>query len=88
MKHKGSSGIRHEGMHKEVEDGKAGRGPKGHLGDTQGNMASHVEDIQRPHSAYSQEFLGKTTQYVERQNRIQNENAKDIEDKAYKGRYS
>lgn len=88
MKHKGSSGIRHEGMHKEVDDGKAGRGPYGHLGDKQGNMSPHVEDYQRPHSTYSQQFMSKTTQYVERQNRIQNENAKDIEDKAYKGRYS
>jgi hypothetical protein len=89
MKHnKASSGHRHEGMHKEQMDGKAGRGPKGHLGDSQGNMSPVVDDLQRPNADYSQEFMGKTTQYIERQNRIQGENAKDIENKAYKGRYS
>lgn len=78
----------HLGQHKEKMDGKAGIGPKGTWGDTQGNMASHVEETQRPHASYSQEFQGKTTEYIERQNAHQRDNAKHIENKAYKGRYS
>ncbi len=78
----------HEGKKGETMDGKAGRSPKGHLGDHQGNMSPVVESLQRPSADYSQNFLGKTTEYIERQDRQQKDNARHIENKGYKGRYS
>lgn len=60
----------------------------GKAGYEQGHMSPHVEDYQKPMSAYSQKDMNKTTEYVERQNRQQHEYAKDLERKSYKGRYS
>lgn len=61
---------------------------KGNYGKTQGDMTPHVEDYQLPKSDFSQEGFSKTTQYVERQDKHQNQNARAIERKDYKGRYS
>ncbi len=58
------------------------------MGYTQGNMAPHVEDYQKPSKDFSQEGFSKTTQYVERQDAFQAKEAKDVEKQAYKGRYS
>ena len=60
----------------------------GKAGYDQGNMSPKVEDFQQPMASYSQDGFSKTTQYIARQNAIQVKNAKDIEKKAYKGRYS
>jgi len=57
-------------------------------GYVQGQMSPDVEDYQKPLSNYSQEGFSKTTQYVERQDSIQNEMSKDIKRQGYKGRYS
>lgn len=57
-------------------------------GYVQGDMSPKVEDYQRKESSFSQRGFSKTTEYVERQNRTQNEYAKGIEKQAYKGRYS
>ena len=54
----------------------------------QGNMEPHVVDYQRPQSVYSQTQPGKTTEYIERQNKHQTKQAKGIEKQAYQGRYS
>jgi hypothetical protein len=59
-----------------------------HEGYVQGDMSPKVEDYQRPGSSFSQAGFSKTTEYVERQDRMQNEMAHDIEKQAYKGRYS
>jgi hypothetical protein len=57
-------------------------------GYVQGDMDAHVADYQLPNSSFSQEFLGQTLKYVERQDKIQNEHSKDLKKQAYKGRYS
>lgn len=54
----------------------------------QGDMSPKVEDYQAPMSVYSQKEFGKTTEYIERQDRLRNMAAKDVEKQAYKGRYS
>ena len=57
-------------------------------GYTQGDMSPHVSNYQKPTSSYSQEGFSKTTDYIERQDRIQNKMASDVRKQAYKGRYS
>lgn len=60
----------------------------GHAGYTQGDMSPKVKDYQKPTSDFSQEGFSKTLEYVERQDKFQLREAKDIEKQAYKGRYS
>ena len=57
-------------------------------GRVQGDMSPHVEDYQKPMSNYSQEGFSKTTEYVERQDKIQSSEASQIKKQSYKGRYS
>lgn len=57
-------------------------------GYTQGDMSPSVEDYQKPMSNYSQEGFNKTTQYVERQDKIQSSESSAIKRQSYKGRYS
>jgi hypothetical protein len=57
-------------------------------GYVQGRMEPHVEDYQKPMKDFSQEGFSKTTEYVERQDKFQAREARDIEKQGYKGRYS
>lgn len=57
-------------------------------GYAQGDMSPVVDDFQKPDSNYSQRLFSKTTEYQERQNRMGNEAAQDVEKQAYRGRYS
>lgn len=54
----------------------------------QGDMNPRVEDYQKPRADYSQEGFNKTNEYIERQDRFQGREAREIEGQAYKGRYS
>lgn len=54
----------------------------------QGDMKPTVESYQKPEKAFSQHDENKTTEYVERQDRRQDEMAKDVDKQAYRGRYS
>ena len=63
-------------------------GKMSHRGVNQGDMRPTVESYQKPEKAYSQRDENKTTEYVERQDRRQDEMAKDVNKQAYKGRYS
>jgi hypothetical protein len=54
----------------------------------QGDMKPTVESYQKPEKTYSQRDENKTTEYVERQDRRQDDMAKDVNKQAYKGRYS
>lgn len=67
------------------------KGKEGHMshkGHEQGNMNPVVEDYQLPAGDFSQHGFSKTTQYVERQDKHQSQNAHAIRNKDYKGRYS
>lgn len=57
-------------------------------GYVQGDMKPSVEEYQKPMSNYSQSQFGKTTEYMSRQDKIQNKEASEIKGQAYKGRYS
>lgn len=54
----------------------------------QGDMNPTVESYQKPEKAFSQRDENKTTEYIERQDRRQDEMAKDVDKQAYRGRYS
>lgn len=74
--------------HKKHHDGHMSKeSHMSHKGHDQGNMSPVVEDYQRSANEYSQHFIGKTTEYIERQDKHQHANARAIENKAYKGRY-
>lgn len=60
----------------------------GKAGYEQGDMSPKVADYQRKESSFAERGFSKTTEYVERQDRTQNEYAKGLEKQAYKGRYS
>lgn len=60
----------------------------GKMGYMQGDMNPHVEDYQRPSSAYSQQDFNKTTEYISRNDATQTAQASDIKKQDYKGRYS
>ena len=60
----------------------------GNAGYIQGDMSPKVKDYQKPTSDFSQEGFSKTLEYVERQDKFQLREAKEIEKQAYKGRYS
>ena len=79
-------------MHKKNmtgHDGHMGKESKmSHKGHTQGDMSPMVEDFQRPEKDFSQKGFSKTTEYIERRDKFEGKNAKDIEKQAYQGRYS
>ena len=54
----------------------------------QGDMSPHVEDYQKPHKDFSQEGFSKTDEYIERQDKFQAREAKEVEKQHYMGRYS
>ena len=57
-------------------------------GYSQGDMKPMVKDYQKPAKDFSQSGFSKTLDYIERQDRMQGQMAKDITKQAYKGRYS
>ncbi len=52
------------------------------------NTNPKVSDFQKPMKDYSQRDSNKTTEYVERQDRQQADDCKQVDKQAYKGRYS
>ncbi len=54
----------------------------------QGDMAPKVKDYQKPMKDYSQRDANKTTEYIERQDRQQADDCKQVNKQEYKGRYS
>ncbi len=59
----------------------------GKMGYSQGDMKPKVSDYQAKMSEFAGKQPGKTTEYIERRDRIQTQVAKKIESQAYKGRY-
>lgn len=57
-------------------------------GYNQGDMSARVEDMQRPMDSFSQRDANQTTRYVERHDRQDKMDVKDLNKQAYKGRYS
>lgn len=64
------------------------KGKMGNKGLNQGDMSPVVEDYQKPVSEFSQAFMNKTTQYIERHNKYETKEASQIKKQDYKGRYS
>lgn len=54
----------------------------------QGDMAPTVESYQKPDKAFSQKDANMTTEYIERQDRMQDAMSRAVDKQAYKGRYS
>lgn len=54
----------------------------------QGDMTPEVKDYQRSESSFPERGFSKTTEYIARQDRTQNEYCKDIKKQSYQGRYS
>lgn len=52
-----------------------------------GDMKPKVEDYAPKEQQYSGMQSGKTTEYIARRNRIQDEQARKIKDENYRGRY-
>jgi hypothetical protein len=57
-------------------------------GYTQGDMKPTVESYQKPEKDFAERGFNKTTEYVERQDKMQGAMAKDINKQSYQGRYS
>lgn len=55
-------------------------------GEMQGDMKPEVKDYQMPRDAYSMDG-SKTLNYIERQDRQQKDNGRQIRKQEYKGRY-
>lgn len=60
----------------------------GHMGKNQGDMSPHVESYQKPEKDFAERGFNKTTEYVERQDRMQSGMAKELNKQVYHGRYS
>jgi hypothetical protein len=60
----------------------------GKAGLDQGNMSPKVKDYQKPMKDFAERGFSKTLEYIERQDKFQGKEAKEIEKQAYKGRYS
>jgi hypothetical protein len=57
-------------------------------GYTQGDMSPTVESYQKPENDFAERGFSKTTEYVERQDKMQSGMAKDLNKQSYQGRYS
>jgi hypothetical protein len=57
-------------------------------GYTQGDMSPTVESYQKPEKDFAERGFSKTTEYVERQDKMQAGMSKDLNKQAYQGRYS
>jgi hypothetical protein len=64
------------------------KGKMGNKGRDLGNMSPQVDDCQAPKSEFSQDFMNKTTDYIERRNRYDTKEASTVKKQSYKGRYS
>lgn len=56
-------------------------------GEAQGNMAPVVDDFQPQSSAYFMKDPNKTTEYIERRDKIEGKQAGKVRSMEYKGRY-
>ena len=50
-------------------------------------MSPKVESYQKPESCYAERYTQAPTRYIERQDRMQSSEAKQLRKQAYKGRY-
>ncbi len=57
-------------------------------GYTQGDMSPTVEDYQKPESNFAERGFSKTLEYVERHDKFEGKEAKEIKKQGYMGRYS
>lgn len=57
-------------------------------GYTQGDMSPKIESYQKPEKDFAERGFSKTTEYVERQNRMQAGMEKGLSKQSYMGRYS
>lgn len=57
-------------------------------GYVQGEMSPRVEDYQKPESDFAERGFSKTLEYIERQDRFQSKESKEIKKQGYMGRYS
>ena len=57
-------------------------------GYTQGDMSPRVEEYQKPEKDFAERGFNKTTEYIERQDRMQSGMSKGLNKQAYQGRYS
>lgn len=57
-------------------------------GKEQGDMRPTVESYQKPEGDFHERGFSKTDEYIERQDRMQSEMARDLGKQSYKGRYS
>ena len=57
-------------------------------GKHQGDMAPHVKDFQKPEKAFAERGFSKTLEYIERHDKFEGKEAKEIKSQAYEGRYS
>jgi hypothetical protein len=80
---------REKHVHREHKDGHMHKENRmSHKGHEEGDMRPVVEDYQRSESSFPERGFSRTTEYIERQDRRQNENSADIVKQGYKGRYS
>lgn len=54
----------------------------------QGDMSPKVESYQKPESSFAEGQFGTTTEYIARQDKFVEKEAKGLKGQAYKGRYS
>jgi hypothetical protein len=54
----------------------------------QGEMSPHVTDYQKPEMDFAERGFSKTDEYIERQDRFQAKESKELKKQAYMGRYS
>lgn len=54
----------------------------------QGEMSPRTENYQTPKDAFAESQFGKTLNYIDRQDRTQEHEAKQIRKQSYVGRYS
>jgi hypothetical protein len=57
-------------------------------GYTQGDMFPHVTEYQKPEKDFAERGFSKTTEYIERQDRMQSGMEKGLNKQSYMGRYS
>jgi hypothetical protein len=57
-------------------------------GYVQGSMEPKVKDYQKPEGDFAERGFSQTLDYIERQDRFQSKEAKEVKKQAYMGRYS
>lgn len=87
---KGQSGYKSPGE-KGTKGARNGGMPNGDMamaGLNQGDMSPRIKDYQKPENDFSQDGFSKTLNYIERQDKLQSNEASTVEKQAYHGRYS